>query len=282
MKTKARRGAWLLIAALMCLTVGLGIFFYPTVSDQLNRYRQGQVVLEYRGIAEKLDRETCEKMLQEAEAYNRTLTAHTGRFLLTDEEKAEYEALLDVTGTGVMAYVEIPKIAVSLPIYHGTNEKVLQTAIGHLEGSSLPVGGTGTHAVISGHRGLPSARLFTDIDQLEEGDHFLIRVLDRTLTYEVDQIRVVLPEETDELLIDPEEDYCTLITCTPYGVNTHRLLVRGTRVPNDETETAETVAPAQLSPLLVIPLATAPALLIVIIVLLIRTGKRKRSVPPRE
>lgn len=151
---------------------------------------------------------------------------------MTEEERAEYESLLNVSGNGIIGYIEIPMIQCSLPIYHGTEESVLQIAVGHIEGSSLPTGGAGTHCVLSGHRGLPSAKLFTDLDQLAEGDTFILRILDETLTYEVDQIRTVEPYELDDLGIEEGKDYCTLVTCTPYGINTHRLLVRGRRVDN--------------------------------------------------
>jgi len=181
-----------------------------------------------------MDAEEYERMWNDAVEYNTNLLSKSNRYNMTDEQRAEYESILDVTGTGIMGYIEIPSIDVSLPIYHGTNESVLQIAIGHIESSSLPVGGIGTHCVISGHRGLPSAKLFSDIDQLKEGDVFMIQVLDDTLTYEVDQIRTVLPTEMKDLRIEEGKDYCTLVTCTPYGVNTHRLLVRGHRVETTE------------------------------------------------
>lgn len=178
-------------------------------------------------------------MLESARAYNEELATCDYRWRLTDEQKADYEAQLDVTGEGVMGYVDIPKIDVELPIYHGTSEAVLTVGVGHIEGSSLPVGGVGTHAVISGHRGLPSATLFTDIDQLAEGDVFYLRVLDEVLAYEVDQILTVEPDDLSALAIEEDKDLCTLVTCTPYGINTHRLLVRGHR-----TEVPADVAPA--------------------------------------
>ena len=171
-------------------------------------------------------------MLAAARAYNEKLAAGNRGFVLTERELEEYRSLLDVSGTGIMGYVQIPSIGVSLPVYHGTYEAVLQTAIGHIPGSSLPVGGESTHCLVSGHRGLPSARLFTDLDQLEEGDIFTLTVLGEVITYQVDQIRVVLPAEQQDLMIAEGEDYCTLITCTPYGINSHRILVRGRRIQN--------------------------------------------------
>ncbi len=221
------------------LAVCAGIFFWPEISDRWYRCRQKKVIAQYKKTASETGRTEEQSILAEAEAYNRTLLEKHFSYEITEQEKRTYDSVLDITGTGVMGYIEIPKIDVALPIYHGSNEKILQKAIGHIEGSSLPVGGTGTHTVLTGHRGLPTAKLFTDIDQLEEGDRFMIRVLNRTMTYEVDQILTVLPDETEELDIDPNKDYCTLITCTPYGVNTHRLLVRGTRMPERAQEQTE-------------------------------------------
>ena len=196
---------------------------------------------------------------------------------MTDEERAEYESLLNVSGSGIIGYIEIPLIGCSLPIYHGTDEAVLQIAVGHIEGTSLPTGGPGTHSVLSGHRGLPSAKLFTDLDKLTVGDNFILRILDETLTYEVDQILIVLPYEMDALEIDPEMDYCTLVTCTPYGINSHRLLVRGHRVENqEEAKTVRVTADAmQIEPVIVAPLVAAPMLLILLIILLITTRRRR-------
>ena len=258
----------------LILIAGAAIFLYPTFSDWWNSFHQTRAITNYVATVANMDKGDQERLLQEAEAYNETLLSKQNRFVLSEEEKAEYQRTLDVTGTGIMAYVEIPSIDVSLPIYHGTNEAELQIAVGHIEGTSLPVGGVGTHSVISGHRGLPSARLFTDIDQLKEGDTFLIQVLDRTLTYEVDQIRIVLPNELQDLAIDPEQDYCTLLTCTPYGVNTHRLLVRGRRVENAKQEVSVSPDAIQLEPLVVAPLVAAPILLVLIILLFVMTGRK--------
>ena len=209
--------------------VGLGFLLYPTVSNLWNRFHQSQAIATYTKQVENLDDSENKKMLKAARKYNKSLLKKSDHWKLSKKEKKKYESLLDVSGTGIMGYVEVPKIDCSLPIYHGTDEGALQIAIGHLEGSSLPVGGKSTHCVLSGHRGLPSARLFTDLDQLEEGDIFVLNVLGRKLAYEVDQIKVVLPDEMSDLEIVPGEDLCTLVTCTPYGINTHRLLVRGHR-----------------------------------------------------
>ena len=274
-KTKKKSGIRGTLLLVLVLVAGLGLLLYPTFSDWWNSFHQSRAIASYVQTVANLDKEDYERMLQEAQDYNRSLLTKTNRYNFTDEDKEEYNSILDVTGTGIMGYVEIPSIGVSLPVYHGTNEAVLQTAIGHIEGTSLPVGGIGTHCAVSGHRGLPSAKLFTDIDQLKEGDTFLIQVLDRTLTYEVDQIRIVLPTELQDLEIDPQEDYCTLITCTPYGVNTHRLLVRGKRTANEVLEVSVTADAIQIEPVLVAPLVAAPILLLLLIILLLTTGKRK-------
>ena len=224
------------IFLVLVLFLGVAILLYPTVSDYWNSFHQSRAIASYIEEVESVDPAEYEREWARAREYNRALINKPNRFLLDEEEYAEYESLLNLTGSGIMGYIEIPKINCSLPVYHGTDEAVLQIAVGHIEGTSLPTGDIGTHTVLSGHRGLPSAKLFTDLDQLEEGDLFVIRVMDQIMTYEVDQILIVLPEEMDGLAIDPEQDYCTLVTCTPYGINSHRLLVRGHRVENDAEE----------------------------------------------
>ena len=271
-----RGGRWTLLLVVILLA-GLGLLLYPTFSDWWNSFHQSRAIASYVQTVASLDKEEYARMLQEAEDYNRALPEKPNRYKLSEEELEEYNSILDVTGTGIMGYVEIPSINVSLPIYHGTNEAVLQTAVGHIEGTSLPVGGIGTHCAVSGHRGLPSAKLFTDIDQLSFGDTFLIQVLDRTLTYEVDQIRIVLPTEMQDLEIEPDKDYFTLITCTPYGINTHRLLVRGKRIENQLQEVSVTADAIQLEPILVAPLVAAPILLVLVGVLLFTTRRRNRK-----
>ncbi|MST72776.1 class C sortase [Olsenella porci] len=256
---------------LVCvLLAGLGMMLYPSVSDWWNSMHQTQAIATYEKAVSDNSAERNKQLWDDAVAYNASLPHDESRFNLSDEERAKYEKTLDVTGTGIMGYVEIPKISVSLPIYHGTDATVLQIAIGHIPGSSLPVGGQGTHCVISGHRGLPSARLFTDIDQLREGDLFMLNVLGKTLTYQVDQIRVVLPDELDDLAIDDGQDYCTLVTCTPYGVNTHRLLVRGHRVPNQGAAVADGDM-VQVSPAIV---AAAITVVVLAVALLVREVAR--------
>ena len=221
------------VLLLLVMFTGLSFLLYPTVSDYLNSYHQSRAIAAYTEGVSQMDAAEYGSMMEDAEAYNsRLLEKKENRYRLTEAEEEEYNSLLDVTGTGIMGYVEIPKLKMSLPIYHGTEDTVLQIAVGHLEGSSLPVGGSGTHCVLTGHRGLPSAKLFSNLDEMEEGDTFSIHVLDRTLTYQVDQIRIVEPREVEDLEIEEGKDYCTLLTCTPYGINSHRLLVRGYRIAN--------------------------------------------------
>lgn len=225
----------LTVVFVLIFLVGLSLLLYPSVSDYWNSFHQSRALAEYSSQVEELDKEAYDQMWAKAEAYNHTLLSDPDRFTMTEEEQAEYDDLLNVSDIGIMGSIEIPAIDCSLPIYHGTQESVLQVAVGHLEGSSLPTGGKGTHCVLTGHRGLPRARLFTDLDKLKKGDLFVLKVLSRTMTYEVDQILTVDPYDMSALEIDPEQDYCTLATCTPYGINTHRLLVRGHRVENQET-----------------------------------------------
>ena len=265
--------------------IGVCLIAYPSVSDWWNSFHQTRAIAKYSKQVANMERDSFEQMLEEAEAYNAKLVGQKHRFVLTDTQRKEYDRVLNVDGTGIMAYIDIPKIDVSLPIYHGVDQDVLQVAIGHIEGSSLPVGGKGTHSVVSGHRGLPAARLFTHLDKLEAGDRFIVQVLDRTITYEVDQIRIVLPEEFQDLEIDPEEDLMTLVTCTPYKVNTHRLLVRGHRVENDNPNAVNITADALLyKPYYVAPIVAAPILLILLIMMLITTssGYRQRKAAARR
>lgn len=213
------------------MLVGLGVFLYPSVSDWWNSMHATRAIAGYVDAVEDLSADEKEAMREEARLYNESLPEGV-HFNLSEEEYAKYESILDVTGTGIIGYVQIASIGVNLPVYHGVDEGILQIAAGHIPGSSFPIGGEGVHSVMSGHRGLPSAKLFSDLDKLDEGDIFTVTVLDETITYMVDQIRIVLPEETDELGIVSGEDYCTLVTCTPYGINTHRILMRGHRIAN--------------------------------------------------
>ena len=209
---------------------GIALMLYPTVSDWWNSLHQSRAIRAYTEKVAELESGEYEPFWKEATEYNQNLSSGAYLKKMTEEEQTEYERLLNVTGNGMMGYVEIPSINCLLPVYHGTDEAVLQIAVGHIAGTALPVGGEGTHCVLSSHRGLPSARLFTDLDQLEEGDTFRLHILDGVLTYQVDRILTVEPDETEALAPEEGKDYCTLVTCTPYGVNTHRLLVRGVRV----------------------------------------------------
>lgn len=264
-----------IIIALIFLA-GLGFLLYPTVSNLWNRAHQSRAIATYTKQVEKLDDSQNKEMLKAARKYNKSLLKKSDHWKLSKKEKKEYESLLDVSGTGIMGYIEVPKIDCSLPIYHGTDEGALQIAIGHLEGSSLPVGGKSTHCVLSGHRGLPSARLFTDLDQMEEGDVFVLNVLGRKLAYEVDQIKVVLPDEMSDLEIVQGKDLCTLVTCTPYGINTHRLLVRGHRTKYIEETVVRVQKEAEKKETGIWLLAGGGAVFLIIIIIVVVKRRRKR------
>ena len=271
---------WSTLLLLLILLAGVGLLGYPTFADWWNSFHQSRAIASYAEEVSQIDDADYEKMLKDAHAYNKKLLKKgDSRYLMTDEEREEYNAILNVTGTGIMGYIEIPKINVSLPLYHGTDEAILQTAIGHIEGSSLPVGGIGTHCVVSGHRGLPSAKLFTDLDKLQEGDIAQITVLDEMLTYEVDQIRIVMPNELEDLAIDPKKDYLTLVTCTPYGINSHRMLVRGHRIENpDAGEVRVTSDATQIEPLHVLPVIIGVIALLLIISMMVSSYRSKRNI----
>ena len=268
----------LLLVAVFLL--GVCIMLYPTASDYWNSLHQTRAIGAYEDALAGMTRRDYDAAFQQAEDYNRALAAldaPMSEYQSLSDAGMDYEEILNVNGVGIMGYIDIDAIGVELPIYHGTSPDVLNVAVGHLEGSSLPIGGEGSHCVLSAHRGLPSARLFTDLDQLQEGDTFTITVLDRLLTYEIDQILIVEPEQVDALAITPGEDYCTLVTCTPYGINTHRLLVRGRRVENAR-EKAHVYVPAdmvQIDPMVVTPAVAAPMLAILLVFLLVRYRKRR-------
>ena len=273
---KSKRSNVSNIFLVLILLTGLSLLLYPSVSDYWNSFHQSRAITSYAENVANLDAEKYDRMLSEAQSYNRSILTRENVYILTEEQKEQYNKVLDITGTGIMGYVDIPVIGCTLPIYHGTEESVLQIAIGHLDWTSLPVGGENTHCVISGHRGLPSAKLFTDLDELTEGDVFMLRVLDEVLTYEVDQISIVLPKQTEELRIERGGDYCTLVTCTPYGINTHRLLVRGHRIENIDTKTIRVTADAmQIDPIMVAPIVATPILFVLLLGLLIKYRKRK-------
>lgn len=258
--------------------VGLSVMLYPSVSDAVNRKHQSRAVADYAEEVEQLSDADYQTYFDAADAYNRQLNTTPNAFYKPDLVSG-YAQTLDISGTGIMGYITIPKISVELPIYHGTDEGVLQVAAGHLEGSSLPVGGAGTHAVISAHRGLPSAKLFTNLDELEVGDRFTITVLNRVLTYEVDQISIVLPTEIDQLLPTEGMDYVTLMTCTPYGINSHRLLVRGRRIetPDKLKHIRVTADAIKIEPIITAPIMALPLLLVLLLWLLFSNRKRKST-----
>lgn len=266
------------VITIAIMVVGAGLLLYPSVSNYINQANSARVIYDYDQLAANASREDIDAMLLQAQEYNTELYNTPGSFAEPDLVQG-YDDLLDVTGTGIMGYISIEKLGVNLPIYHGTATEVLQVGVGHLEGSSLPVGGPGTHCVLSGHRGLPSSKLFTDLDKLEVGDRFVITVLDTKLVYEVDQIKVVLPDEIADLQVVEEMDYCTLLTCTPYGINTHRLLVRGVRV--DEVgaiPSASAVNEAlRVDPLIVAPIIASPFLLGAIGVASYVTDRKRRK-----
>ena len=287
-KTKTRQkkksGSTSTIALVAIFFVGLSVLLYPTISDFWNEKRQSQAIVDYDSYINNLTPEDYSEYFVKADAYNKKIRNMSFPLLNHKNIADEYYDTLDINGDGMMGYITIEKIKVQLPIYHGTSDRVLNSAVGHVEGSTLPVGGKSTHAVLSAHRGLPSAKLFTNLDKLEIGDIFTIRILDRTVTYEVDQIHIVSPHETDELNIIPGEDHCTLVTCTPYGINTHRMLVRGKRIKNIEPEKVINVITEayQIDPLIVTPAVAAPMLGILLIILLFKSGNNSKKTKKKK
>lgn len=273
---KKKTGSPITILLILILLAGVSLLLYPTVSDYWNSFHQSRAIASYAEQVANIDDAQYEELWDAARDYNQSLLHRPNDFILSDEQQEIYKSLLDIGGNGIMGYIEIPVIDVMLPIYHGTKESVLQIAVGHLDWTSLPVGGAGSHCVLSGHRGLPSARLFTDLDKLKVGDVFMLHVLNEILTYEIDQILIVEPQDTDPLLIEPGKDLCTLITCTPYGINSHRMLVRGHRIesqeePKDIRITADAV---RIEPLMVAPIVAVPILLVLLIILLLPKQKK--------
>lgn len=266
------------IILILVFLLGLSLLLYPTVSDWWNSFHQTRAITGYNEAVAQMSAEDIEALRSEAVAYNVSLVGAADAFAASEGGHSRYEDLLNVSGDGIMGYIEIPTIDCKLPIYHGVEEGTLAVGVGHIEGSSLPVGGESTHTVLSGHRGLPSARLFTDLDQMKEGDTFSLHILNETLTYQVDQILIVEPEDISALLIQSGRDLCTLVTCTPYGVNSHRLLVRGTRIANPDAGSLAVAADAELyDPLTIAPLAAIPLLLLLFILLLTKRPGRKRK-----
>ncbi len=269
------------VLLVLILIAGIGITIYPAFSNWWNTKSQSEAIASYRESVEALDDDRYEMLIEEAEKYNKEL-AELNFPMIEYKQLENYYEILDITGSGIMGYVTIPQIGISLPVYHGTSEEVLNVAIGHLQGTSLPVGGEGTHAVVMAHRGLPSAKLFSDLDKLVTGDIFTITVLNETYTYQIDMISVVEPDDTEKLEIVSGEDYVTLVTCTPYGINSHRLLVRGKRIENIEAATMSNIVSAdatQVDPMIVVPCIAGPLVIILIIVWLFG-GKTKK--PSKE
>ncbi len=257
------------IILVFMLLAGFSLLLYPTVSDYWNSKRQSTAIAKYEDTVKELDESEYEEILEEAREYNDWLAERDGDFNLTDEELERYYSTLSFANDGLMGYIEIPTIDVKLPIYHGTSSDVLNVGVGHIEGSSLPVGGESSHCVLLAHRGLPSAKLFTNLDKLTIGDVFTLRTLNETLTYEVDQILITEPDDTSALGIEQGKDYCTLVTCTPYGINTQRLLVRGHRIenPDGDDETYVTSEARQIQPAVVAPFAAIPFILALMLLL---------------
>jgi len=262
----------LTVALLLVLLLGAAMLLYPGLSDYWNSLHQTRAIMRYTGMVAEMNAEKYAELLKNAKDYNTRLT-QTGIRWETDEERlTDYNSQLSFDEDGNMGYIDIPKINVKLPIFHGTSAKVLNTSIGHLEETSLPVGGKGSHCVLSGHRGLPSARLFSDLDKLTEGDTFTLSILNETFTYEVDRIRVVLPSDMSELKIVPGQDLCTLVTCTPYGINSHRLLVRGHRVANAQGDALVVADALQLEAGFVAPFIMVPMIVILLLLMFILPG----------
>lgn len=264
----------LTLSLIVAFLLGLALLLYPSISDYWNSFHQSQVIMDYSKSVSQIDTETYDKLLESAKGYN----AEKGmdwNFSQADRER--YNQELNFNEDGTMGYIEIPKIGVQLSMFHGTDESVLETSIGHLEGTSLPVGGEGTHSVLSGHRGLPSAKLFSDLDKLREGDTFTLHVLNETLTYKVDQIRVVEPTDLSTLVIEEGMDYCTLVTCTPYAINSHRLLVRGHRVDNLDGYAKIRADAIQIKPIFIAPFITIPIILLLLIYILITTSPKHQQ-----
>ena len=275
----------------LILLAGVAIAGYPMFSEYWNSMHQSRAIMGYAERVAELSNDEYVSVWEDALEYNRRLSSDPNPWAMTDEDIDEYERQLNVDGTGNMGFISIPKIDVNLPVYHGTSDAVLQTSIGHIDGTSLPSGSIhpdpdqydkvefASHSVLSGHRGLPSAKLFSDLDAMEEGDVFYLTILDQTLTYQVDKITVIVPEDSSELALFPGKDYCTLMTCTPYGINTHRLLVRGVRVENDKEllDVRVTADALKIEPLYVVPFIAGPVLLLMILWVVIFAGRKKKS-----
>jgi len=280
MKKKAKNKSNILFV--LVFLAGLSLLLYPAVSNLYNSRLQAGVISDYQQQLQSGDNEAHARMFSQAKQYNQLLLERENPYTLTEEQQQRYTALLDLSGRGVMGYLEIPCIDCSLPIYHGVGEEVLQQAVGHIEWSSLPVGGASTHCVISGHRGLPTADLLTHIDRMRIGDHFYLNVLGETLEYQVDQVKVVLPDDTTYLNIEEGQDFVTLLTCTPYGINSHRLLVRGTRVLDGRPVTGRLILSNELEEISLIYILPVALLTVVVMVVLVIGIKSLFGRKPKE
>ncbi len=277
MKNKKKKSKLPVVILFVVLAAGVCLLLYPTVANWWNTKTMSKAVAGYDEAVAAMTEEDYEALFAAADEYNRKLyNIGSSSMLMNPEQLDGYEDILNVSGNGIMGYVTIDKINIELPIYHGTDASVLSSGAGHLQGSSVPVGGLNTHSVISAHRGLPSALLFTNLDQLEEGDTFTITVLNEVLTYEVDKISIILPTEYEDLYIEDGEDYCTLMTCTPYGINTHRLLVRGVRTDN-ANHIRVTAEAFKINSLLVAPFLAIPMLAALFIWFMVTTRKHKKT-----
>ena len=265
------------VILVVIMTIGICLLAYPSFADFWNSFHQAREVMTYAEKVANMGTLEYEEILDEARIYNANIAKKGIKWGFLEEDKEEYNRQLNIGGNGVMGYIKIQKIGIMLPIYHGTSEEVLQTSIGHLEESSLPVGGATSHCMLSGHRGLPSAKLFSDLDKLKEGDTFTMTILNETLTYEIDHVWIVEPDDLTHLQLETGKDYCTLITCTPYGINTHRLLVRGHRIDNIDGNAMVTADAIQIEAIYIAPFLMMPLLLILIIYVIVSTGMKRRN-----
>lgn len=268
------------IILLISFFIGLSVLLYPSISSYWNSKTQSEAIVNYEAMLAQIKPEDYSALFEEADDYNQKLHELDDPFK-DRGQLPDYHSILDITGTGMMGYITVPRIGQELPVYHGTSDGVLSVAVGHLEGSSLPVGGESTHSVVSAHRGLPTAVLFTHLDRMQIGDTFHFTILDRTITYEVDQIRVVDPDDTSLIQIIDGKDYCTLLTCTPYGINTQRLLVRGHQVDASQTHSLYVANEAyRIEPLVVMPIVALP--IIAILLLYVIFAPVKKRTPEEE
>ena len=269
-----KKNKWSTFILLLFFFIGLSVMLYPAISSYWNSKTQSEAIVDYEQMIQNIPKEDYTSVFDTADEYNKQLAALS--FPMLEYESINgYDEILNISGTGMMGYLTIEKIGLELPVYHGTDNDVLSHAVGHLEGTSFPVGGICTHAVVSAHRGLPSAFLFTNLDHLELGDTFQFTILDRTITYQVDQIKTVDPSVTEDLIIESDKEYCTLLTCTPYGINTHRLLVRGTKIDNNQQKNIYITSDAhQIDTLIVTPIVALPMLFTLMMIVLFKPVKK--------